>query len=443
VKSAKDPTVERGSVWRRWEPHIHTPGTILNDQFDGPNVWDEYLTRIEKASPAVQALGVTDYWTLDRYVDMVAHKAAGRLAGVALIFANVEIRLAVGTSGGTPINAHLLVSPEDPDHIARAQGFLATLTFDAYGESFRCTREELVRLGRAHNPESQTDERALEVGATQFKATASQLSDALKNSSWAREHILVAVAGGTNDGTSGLQKEASLTALRREIERMADAVFSASPADREFWLGQRTLTREQIVRTYDALKPCLHGSDAHELKRVCAPDRERLMWIKGDATFESLRQACIEPELRAYIGANPTDGPLPYKVIDTIELTGAPWCSTPQIELNPGLVGIIGARSSGKTALADVIATGAQSPASQENKRSFLRRAAEHLSELQIKLTWGDGTVTRGGLAPASDDDSDEPRVQYLSQQFVERLCSSEAGINDELLAENRACHLR
>lgn len=436
MKSAKDLTVERGSVWRRWEPHIHTPGTILNDLFDGPNVWDEYLTRIERASPAVQALGVTDYWILDRYVDVVAHKAAGRLASVALIFANVEIRLAVGTSGGTPINAHLLVSPEDPDHIARAQGFLAKLTFDAYGESFRCTREELVRLGRTHDPECQTDERALEVGAIQFKVTASQLSDALKNSSWAREHILVAVAGGTNDGTSGLQKEGSLTALRREIERIADAVFSASPADREFWLGKRTLTREQVVRTYDALKPCLHGSDAHELKRVCAPDRERLMWIKGDATFESLRQACIEPELRAYIGANPTDGPLPYKVIDTIELTGAPWCATPRIELNPGLVGIIGARGSGKTALADVIATGAQSPASQENKRSFLQRAAEHLSELQIKLTWGDGTVTRGGLAPASADDSDEPRVQYLSQQFVERLCSSEAGINDELLEE-------
>lgn len=58
VKSAKDPTVERGSVWRRWEPHIHTPGTILNDQFDGSNVWDEYLTRIEQAAPEVQALGV-------------------------------------------------------------------------------------------------------------------------------------------------------------------------------------------------------------------------------------------------------------------------------------------------------------------------------------------------------------------------------------------------
>ena len=250
------------------------------------------------------------------------------------------------------------------------------------------------------------------------------------------ENILVAIAGGTNDGTSGLQKDGSLTALRREIERLADAVFSASPADRAFWLGRGTLTREQIVKTYDSLKPCLHGSDAHELARVCAPDDDRLMWIKGDATFESLRQACIEPELRAHIGADPANGALPYKVIDTIELTGAPWCTTPRIELNPGLVGIIGARGSGKTALADLIATGAQSKASRENERSFLRRAAEHLDELEIKLTWGDGTVTTSGLTPPQADDTDGPRVQYLSQQFVERLCSSEGGINDELLAE-------
>lgn len=436
VKSAKNPTVGRGSVWRRWEPHIHTPKTILNNQFGGPQSWDQYLTRIEQATPAVQALGVTDYWTLDSYTEVLARKATGRLAGVALIFANVEIRLAIRTSSGGPLNAHLLISPEDPDHVARAQSFLAKLTFDAYGEHFCCTREDLMRLGRAHETGAQTDEQALRVGADQFKVTASDIGEALKASSWAQENILIAVAGSSNDGTSGLQKDGSLTALRREIERMAHAVFSANPADSAFWLGRGKLSKEQIVKTYDALKPCLHGSDAHTLNQVCAPDLDRLMWIKGDPTFESLRQACIEPELRAYIGANPADGALPYKVIDRIELSGAPWCQAPRIELNPGLIGIIGARGSGKTALADLIATGAHSPAGHNNDRSFLRRAASLLTELQIKLTWGDGTVTTGGPTPTAADDSDGPRVQYLSQQFVERLCSSEGGINDELLAE-------
>jgi hypothetical protein len=25
--------ISRGSEWHRWEPHIHAPGTILNNQF--------------------------------------------------------------------------------------------------------------------------------------------------------------------------------------------------------------------------------------------------------------------------------------------------------------------------------------------------------------------------------------------------------------------------
>lgn len=59
-------------------------------------------------------------------------------------------------------------------------------------------------------------------------------------------------------------------------------------------------------------------------------------------------------------------------------------------------------------------------------------------------MTWGQGEATvreLGGPPPdaagaAPLDPAEAPRVQYLSQQFVERLCSAEDGITDELLAE-------
>jgi energy-coupling factor transporter ATP-binding protein EcfA2 len=436
VSSPTASTIGRGSVWRRWDPHIHTPGTILNDQFAGPDTWEEYLKRIESATPTVQALGITDYWSLDRYEEVLAYKAGGRLRDIALIFPNVEIRFAIGTSSGSPINAHLLISPEDPDHLARARSFLARLSFDAHKESYCCTREDLIRLGRAHDPDALSDEQALVIGTNQFKVTVPALNESLKQSEWARKNIVIAVAAASGDGTSGLKKDASLAALRTEIERMADVIFSANPADREFWLGQGAIPIDEVIATYDAAKPCLHGSDAHDLERVCMPDLDRFMWIKGDATFESLRQACIEPETRTFIGAKPSEGALPYKVIDSIELDGAPWCASTRIELNRGLIGIIGARGSGKTALADLIATGAESPESHENERSFLRRAAPHLGALRVRLTWGDSVETLGGLDRSGGDGTDGSRVQYLSQQFVERLCSSDGGVNDELLAE-------
>ena len=35
MSAAHDP---RGSRWHRWDPHLHAPGTLLNDQFGGD--WD-------------------------------------------------------------------------------------------------------------------------------------------------------------------------------------------------------------------------------------------------------------------------------------------------------------------------------------------------------------------------------------------------------------------
>ena len=45
----------RGSVWHSWDPHVHTPGTSMNNQF-GADDWDEYLTRIEAAEPRIASL---------------------------------------------------------------------------------------------------------------------------------------------------------------------------------------------------------------------------------------------------------------------------------------------------------------------------------------------------------------------------------------------------
>jgi hypothetical protein len=40
--------LSRGSEWQRWEPHIHAPGMVINNQFSGPNAWADYLTATDK-----------------------------------------------------------------------------------------------------------------------------------------------------------------------------------------------------------------------------------------------------------------------------------------------------------------------------------------------------------------------------------------------------------
>src|SRR5262249_6507196 len=112
----------------------------------------------------------------------------------------------------------------------------------------------------------------------------------------------------------------------------------------------------------------------------------------------------------------------------------APWMKKAAISLNGGLVAIIGARGSGKTALADIAAMGAHAAGAGKGEASFLNRASspvDHLSAANVALTWGDGSATGRRMRPGTAAEEPEA-VRYLSQHFVEKLCSS-AGLATEL----------
>ncbi len=109
----------KGSIWHRWEPHIHIPGTILNNQYKTSiDSLDKFCDAIENAQPTIKALGITDYYSIASYEQIIALKQAGRLKDVDLIFPNIELRFMIATGSEKGINAHLLFSPEDPNHIA-------------------------------------------------------------------------------------------------------------------------------------------------------------------------------------------------------------------------------------------------------------------------------------------------------------------------------------
>ncbi|MBI4915861.1 MAG: ATP-binding protein [Acidobacteria bacterium] len=421
-----------GSEWHRWDPHVHVPGTLFNDGFGGD--WDGYLTIIEATTPQVEALGITDYCVLDSYREFRRRQAQGRVPSVRLVFPNIEFRLTVETGKHRPINLHLLFSPVDPHHEQEIERVLAALTFELHGRQYRCSRDDLIQLGQAWDP-AQTDERgALVEGAKQFKLNPTELRDLLRKDSWAKENCLVAVSGRTADGTAGLQKDDAFKATRAELESLADIVFSSRPVDRDFWLGKNpSHPIELIEKTYYALKPCLHGSDAHQLEKVLRPDDDRYCWIRSELTFAGLRQTLIEPEARVFIGPQAPPGPSPSEALAELAVADAPWLATPRVPLNPGLVAVIGPKGSGKTALADMIAHGAGAEISDE--ASFLLKARELLGAGSATLRWASNETQTAQLAEAGSPIQASPAVRYLSQRFVDRLCSSE-GLAGALIEE-------
>lgn len=420
-----------GSRWLRWDPHVHAPGTLFNDQFKGD--WEGYLKALEDSSPIISAIAVTDYYLLDTYRQLIEHKQSGRLPSCELLFPNVEIRFDVGTPKSW-INAHLLVCPDEQDHLEELERFLASLTFKAFDDEFRCTPSDLRRLGRKANSEINDDQTALRHGAERFKVSFQELRDKYKHSQWAQDNLIIAVAAKQNDGTAALQDGAD-EVLRQEIERFAHVIFASNPNQREFWLGRKALSAESLVERYNGLKPCLHGSDAHQTAKAGAPDGKRYSWLKGSPTFDTLRQACIDPAGRAFIGEEPPPYGNASEVISQVDITNAPWLTTPSLALNPGLIAVVGARGSGKTALADILAAGCEARGNAITGHSFLVRARDHLHEAEVNITWCNGDTQSSPLSQATDDDFVYPRARYLSQQFVEELCSAD-GMTDGLLTE-------
>lgn len=419
-----------GSRWLRWDPHLHAPGTLRNNQFGDD--WESYLQVVEAAHPAAAALGITDYFSLRTYKRVVEFRAAGRISALALVFPNVELRLTIETRSRKAINLHMLVSPNDPDHVARAEGVLSRLRWPFRDETYQCTEPDLVRLGRTFRSESTLDyAAALSIGANQFKVSWQDLQTLRDEDLWIQNNILFAVAAG-EDGLSGLQGDASFTAERENLGRFADIIFSAAVGDREYWAGNHA----GFVAAGHRPKPCLHGSDAHEVAKVLRPDQDRRCWIRAEPTWHGLRQTLIEPLRRVQIGAEAPPGPSPDRVISVVRISGAPWMKTTEVRLNPGLVTVIGSKGSGKTALADMASLGADAKDADPGPASFFKKAEKLLSGLEVELEWGDGSKSSGRLPHGGSVRA--ARVRYLSQQFVERLCGS-SSVSEPLSEEIEA----
>ena len=379
-----------GSTWRRWDLHIHTPDTILNDQF---GEWDEFLAAVE-GQAAVSALGVTDYFSITNYSKLKQYKEAGRIPEIDLLVPNIEFRIAPPNDNARAVNIHLLVCPDEPNHEAEILNALGRLSWQYGGRNYSCLPDQLVAFGRAFDPAAVDDRAALRAGVTQFKVDFTRLRDWYHSEPWLCANSLVAVAAG-DDGLSGFQQDGAWAGYREEITRFSQMIFSGRPGERDFWLGRRDPNDLETIKRFGGFKPCIHGSDAHEIGRLFRPDQDRFCWVKADPTFEGLKQLLYEPEDRVYIGPTPPILHDEARVIRSVALSrSGDWFDEVEIPLNASLVSIVGQKGSGKSALAELVAYAAGSWLTDE-PGSFLKRAGELLQDLRVELNWGDGSVSQ------------------------------------------------
>jgi ABC-type cobalamin/Fe3+-siderophores transport system ATPase subunit len=440
-------SLARGSEWRKWDLHVHSPLSGLNNRFprlgnSQPN-WEAYLQKLEQLTD-VAAIGITDYFSIEGYRKIREFRRQGRLKKIALVVPNIELRLSTFT-GDQRVNYHVVFSDEvSEDEIENH--FLGQLHFvyesspDDPSYSWIISRVNLETLGarlKSQQPSFQGSD--YEVGCKNATVTLEKVKQLLvdKGSIFKGRYLLVA------ENTSSIPWEGQDHHTRKLLLQGAHAIFSSNANTARWAKGEGDLSAENFVTEFKSLKPCIHGSDAHELDKICNPDQGRFCWIKADTSFEGLKQILYEPGERVFIGQNPPNLKNEYQIIESVQISSPAWFLSETIPTNRDLVAIIGGRGSGKSALAEMIAFAGGSKAfnpDEDIKDSFLFKASKRSATNPnpivggtVTLTWGDAAASKVPIPLTLQHGQSEEKVKYLPQKFVERLCAPE---NNQQLEE-------
>lgn len=353
---------QRGSIWRRWDLHIHSPASLFNNQFEGADIdqkWSNYFEKLTSINN-ISVLGITDYYSIEGYQRVKREFDNGNLNNIDLVLPNVELRVDIRTDRNHAINFHIIFSPEIVETLHSR--FFTELKFTFGTRTYKCIKEDLIALGKAFKPDDSLDDTsALKEGAQQFKVNFHDLFKLFKSDIELRKNSFILVPNNSNDGNSGI-KDDSFSAIRQQIYFLVDGIFSSRPGDVSYFLGKGSCTEEQIKKMYGSLLPCYHGSDAHKCEDIGKVDNKRYNYLKCDPTFQGLLQTKFEPLGRVYIGelSPETSFKKPFfsKIIiqnedvfkgENLTFKGK------TIELNPNLISIIGGRGSGKSLLLDSV----------------------------------------------------------------------------------------
>jgi hypothetical protein len=124
----------RGSVWRKWDLHLHGPGTKKNDQYKATkiDVLDEYCDKLEQSD--VAAFGITDYFSADSYLTFLNRFKARYPNSDKVFFPNIELcTSAVVNRASEEVQLHLIFNPDAHGFEGNIRKFLQLLDTNKTG----------------------------------------------------------------------------------------------------------------------------------------------------------------------------------------------------------------------------------------------------------------------------------------------------------------------
>lgn len=367
----EDKQYNRGSEWRKWDLHLHSFYTSVNNQFSS-STENDYINKI--VGDDIKVVGLTNYFSFSDNDWNLKSKLEAK--GV-LVFLNLELRLTYTNKEDNCCDLHLIFSNE----LTRQdiETFLTKLNCSVSG-----TQKTLITVS------SDADKK---VAVVEFSKVTETLADpALIN---LKSKVLIGMLSRGKGNSRSSQMYESLTKDSNFIIHSTTKVANISD-DIKFWTGNDV--EKPLV-----CKPLFQSSDAHSTAEIGT----KYSWVKGACSFETLRQAVVDYDNRVLIQErNPSEkkNSSPELFIDRVEYKQDG--KTHIVPFNKDLNTVIGKRGAGKSVLLKHIV--------------FNVLGGKEIKKLsEFKIYW-------------CDNSSDNKFVEYIPQNYLSAITYEDGEKYDE-----------
>ncbi len=389
----------RGSEWRKWDLHMHSP---VSYDYKNKSVTNKDIIKKFKENN-ISVVAITDHHIID--VKKIKElQTLGEKENITVL-PGIELRSELGGSE----SVHFIgIFPEDCK--------LSEIWTDIQS---KCNLQ----------PSQITS-----TGNDKIYSDLKDTCDLIHNLGG----IVTIHAGGKSNSIESIKNNQEFKKfLKKEIaEKYVDILELGSKDDIED-------CNNIIFPSIGFKLPMIICSDNHKISDYSLKEN---CWIKADPTFEGLKQIIYEPEDRVFIGGEP---PVldrvrsnKTKYIHALTVSNkkdqkakkGKWFKDVSLQFNPELVAIIGNKGSGKSAISDILGVlGDTHNAGESHKNlSFLNNNQKHrkfrqkgfAENFEAKLVWEDLTSVKISLDKDIDITQTE-KVRYLPQNYFESLTNS------------------
>ena len=366
----------KGSQWRKWDLHFHTPSSFDYKKKDTTN--EEIIKGL--ADNQIEVVAITDHNIIDvkRIKEL---QSLGAKAGITVL-PGIELRCELGGSD----SIHFIGIFSEESDIDEIWMQLQT-SCELKPSDIKTKGHEKIYV--------------------EFKKTADLIHKL--------GGVVTIHSGSKSNSIENITNSFPYKmALKRDISDYVD-IFEMGKVD------DCSDYTEHVFPFIGREVPMIICSDNHNISNYILKQN---LWIKADPGFKGLKQILSEPIDRVRIVEDIPDEKYKSNIIDKvrfIDASGDNIFIKDWIELNPNLNTIIGGKSTGKSLLLYYIAK-----TIDDNLKSSV---TYDFKNLDFEVQWGDGKIYKysdGEFEDSSGSSRKSRPITYISQLYINDLLEND-----------------